>query len=85
MLREAHPPDRRSTVAHFMQTSLSASSAFRPAASSPLPGTQLASTRATQLALLQSDYHLLKKRMFLEAAAYKSAWPLRASLSPRLL
>ena len=66
MLREAHPPDRRSTVAHFMQTSLSASSAFRPSASFPSPGTRLAWTTTKQRALLQSapsefDYHLLKK------------------------
>ena len=66
MLREAHPPDRRSTVAHFMQTSLSSSSAFLPSASFPSPGTRLAWTTTKQRALLQSapsefDYHLLKK------------------------
>ena len=51
---ETAAPDRRSTVAYCMQTSLSASSAFRPAASFLSPGTRLASTRTTQLALLQS-------------------------------
>ena len=53
---ETAAPDRRSTVAYCMQTSLSASSAFRPAASFLSPGTRLASTRTTQLALLQSAH-----------------------------
>ena len=62
--REAHPssipkPQRRSTVVPFMQLALSASSAVRPAAPplqqrSPSPAARLASTRTTQLALLQS-------------------------------
>ena len=60
---EAHPSitisPRRSTVAPFMQLALSASSAIRPAACplqqrSPSPAARLASTRTTQLALLQS-------------------------------
>ena len=94
VLQEAHPlillPPRRSTWAPFLQASPSASSTVLPAASSHRQvfifsfsrnATGVDQDNAAGLAVEHaSDYHLLEKRMLLEAAACgKTNAPARCS------
>ena len=95
VLREAHQsipiPRRRSTVAPFLQPSLSVSSAVRPrllrrpASSHHQPFLFFLSRKATcfdqddAVGLNAFDYHLLEKRMLLEAACVQTNAPSRSS------
>ena len=91
--REAHPfsipkPQCRSTVAPFMQPALSASFAVRLAASSlslslSSNATGFDQDDAAGLAVERTfDYHLLEKRMLLEAAACKCTLQMQPSALP---
>ena len=78
-------PPRRSTVAPFLQPSLSASSAVRPRLismtfSSPSPGTRLASTRTTQLASMPSTIICSRSASCLRLHAYRRTHPSEAAI-----
>ena len=78
-------PPRRSTVAPFLQPSLSASSAVRPRLismtfSSPSPGTRLASTRTTQLASMPSTIICSRSASCLRLHAYRRTHPPEAAI-----
>ena len=87
MRREAHPSiptsSRRSTVVPFMHLALSASFAVRPAASFSSNATGFDQDDAAGLAAERAfDYHLLEKRLLLEADACECTLQMQPSARP---